>query len=598
MDLRFGETRFKVLKTILICLFAVIVLRLWDLQVIKGDYMRKLSEQNRVRIQRVYAPRGMILDRKGRVLAETRPSFNLYIIPEDIVDFDQTVGGLSKLIGIEREEIVSRLSAARGMPSSFPVKIKSDLSMDEVAKIEVNKFRIPGVIIQVEPKRYYPYGDMFAHVIGYVGEVSQEELNKEKGYFPGCLIGKYGLEKEYEDYLRGVDGERRVEVDARGREVRVLETREPEPGNNLHLNLDLDVQKAIYEAIGQRAGASVVMDARSGAVLALVSKPGFDPNILVSGVSKDYWAKLVSDPRHPLQNRAIQGRYPPGSTFKLVVALSALHSGIANEKTNFLCRGGLSFGGRIFGCWRDRGHGLVDLHRAIVESCNVFFYNLGLKVGVDRIYEMASKLGLTEITGIDLPGEKKGFVPSSHWKLKVSGQKWYEGETLSVAIGQGQVWLTPIGLASLAQTIGNGGVFFRPRIVNRIVSPDGKVIREFKPELSRQIKLDNGAFEVVKRAMWGVVNEPSGTAHGSKTNLVEICGKTGTAQTTSLQRASKGDHAWFVAFAPYRSPELALSIIVEYGGKGSRAAATIAKLVAEEYFGREKALKEARVIDR
>lgn len=598
MDLRFGERRFKILKVLLFGFFAVILLRLWDLQILKGDQMRKLSEQNRIRIQRVYAPRGLILDRHGRILAETRPSFNLYIIPEDIVDFDQTVDGLSRLIGIEREEIVSKLSSAKGMPSSFPVKIKSDLSMDEVAKVEVNRFRLPGVSIQVEPKRYYPYGEVLAHLIGYVGEVSPEELSREKGYFPGSLIGKYGLEKEYESYLRGVDGERKVEVDAHGREVRVLETKDPIPGNNLHLNIDLDIQMAIFSQLAGRAGASVVMEAKSGEVLALVSKPSFDPNILVSGVSKEYWRRLLSDPRHPLQNRAIQGRYPPGSTFKLVVALAGIDSNLANERTNFMCKGGFRFGNRVFGCWKEKGHGSVCMKRAIVESCNVFFYNLGLKLGVDRIHEMASKLGLTEVTGIDLPGEKRGFVPSSGWKMKVFGEKWYEGETVSVAIGQGQVWLTPIGLASLASTIGNEGVCFKPRIVSKIVSPEGKVVKEFKPEISRQIKLNNGAFEIVKRAMWGVVNEPSGTAHGSKTDLVEICGKTGTAQTTSLQRASKGDHAWFVAFAPYNSPELALSIIVEYGGKGSRAAATIAKVVAEEYFGRQKTLKEARLVDR
>jgi penicillin-binding protein 2 len=592
------EEKYRYFKRLLIFFLAVMVIRLWHLQVIRGDELRRLSEQNRIRIQKVYAPRGMIFDKKGRILADTRPSFNLYIIREDMRDFDETVDGLAKILNIEREEIVEKLSLSRDMPPSFPVKIKSDLTMDEVAKVEAHKVYVPGVVIQVEPKRYYPYGETFAHMIGYVSEISSEELKTHKGYSPGDYIGKYGLERIYEDYLRGKDGERRVEVDATGREIRVLEVNEPVPGNNLYLNVDLDVQLAIDKVLEKRRGGAVVLDVKGGGVIALVSRPGFDPNRLVSGIKKEEWAQLMTDKNYPLQNRVIQGRYPPASTFKLAVALGALEFGVIDEKTSFFCSGGLYFGNRFFRCWRERGHGVVSIHKGIVESCDVFFYNVGLKLGIDRIHEIAQTLGLTDLTGIDLPNEKRGFVPSSEWKLRTFGQKWYEGETISVSIGQGAVWLTPIGMASLASIIANEGIMYKPQLVNRIVSPDGKLIKTFVPEVKRKVNISKRSFEILKKAMWGVVNEPNGTAFASKTQIAEMCGKTGTAQTTSSSKGSKGDHAWFVAFAPFSDPKIAMSVIVEYGGHGATSAAPIAKIITEEYFKDLKSVKEARAFDR
>ncbi|MCX7856974.1 MAG: penicillin-binding protein 2 [Deltaproteobacteria bacterium] len=598
MGLEIREKKYKFCKWILVVALSIMTIRLWHLQIIKGEEMRKLSEQNRIRIQKLYAPRGTIYDKKGRILAETRPSFNLYIVPEDIKDFNQTVDGIARLLNIEREEIVEKLSFSKELPPSFPVKIKSDLTIDEVAKVEAQRVYLPGVLVQVEPKRYYPHGEIFSHLIGYVSEISNEELKMHKGYSPGDYIGKYGLEKFYEDYLRGRDGERRVEVDAMGREIRVLETKEPIPGNNLYLNVDLDVQMAIYKVLEKKSGGAVVLDTTSGGVIALVSRPGFDPNRLVSGVKKEEWVKLVSDRNHPLQNRVIQGRYPPGSTFKLLVAIAALEDGTIDEKTSFLCRGGLFFGNRLFRCWKEKGHGNVSVHKGIVESCDVFFYNVGLKIGVDRIHEMAKILGVMEMSGVDLPGEKKGFVPCSEWKIKTQGQKWYEGETLSVSIGQGAVWLTPMGMATLASLIANEGILYKPQIVNRIVSPEGNVIKTFKPEIRKEVHISSKTIEIIKKAMWGVVNEPTGTAFGSRTSIAEMSGKTGTAQTASSQKASRGDHAWFVAFAPFSNPEIAISVIVEYGGHGAQAAAPVAKIITEEYFKESKPLKEARVLVR
>jgi penicillin-binding protein 2 len=592
-----NEGKFRWCKRIILLALIVLCMRLFDLQILKGDDMRRLSEQNRVRVKKILAPRGMVYDRTGKVVADTRPSFNLYVIREDIRDFNQTVDGLAKLLGMDREEVITKLKDARDYPSSFPVKVESDLNMDQVAKVEANKFYLPGVIIQIEPKRNYPYGIMLAHALGYVSEVSGEELKTKeyKEYAPGDYVGKFGLEKQYEQYLRGIDGEQRVEVDATGREVRVLDTREPIAGNSVHLNIDLELQIATEKAFEGKKGGCVVSDPKTGGVLVLVSRPAFDPNKLSSGVTKDYWAQISTDKAHPLQNRATQGRFPPGSTFKMVPAMAALNKSVINERTSFSCSGGFVFGNRTFKCWKKGGHGSVAVHRGIVESCDVFFYNVGLKVGVDAIHDMAKTVGLTKLTGIDLPGEKAGVVPSTEWKRKTLGEKWYEGETVSVAIGQGAVWLTPVQLMQLAAFMANEGVTFKPQLVNKIVSPQGKAVKVFEPVMSANSNISKQAITLVRDAMKGVVNEPGGTAYASRLQNVNMSGKTGTAQSTSAG-LGKGDHAWFVAFAPHENPTLAMAVLVEYGGHGASTSAPIAKIVTQSYLNREhKEVKSAKL---
>ncbi len=591
-----NDGKYRWCKRIILLTLIVLCMRLFDLQILKGDEMRKLSEQNRVRVKKILAPRGMVYDRKGKVVADTRPAFNLYLIREDIRDFNQTVDGLARLLDLDREDIIARLKEARDYPSSFPVKIESDLNKDQVAKIEANKFYLPGVIIQIEPKRNYPYGIMLAHVLGYVSEINSEELKAKESrqYAPGDYVGKFGLEKAYEQYLRGIDGEQRVEVDATGREVRVLDTVEPVAGNSLHLNIDMDLQMAVEKAFEGKKGGCIVTDPRNGGVLVLVSRPAFDPNQLSSGATKEYWAKVATDKTHPLQNRVTQGRFPPGSTFKPVLALKALEKGIINENSSFSCHGGFSYGNRVFKCWRKEGHGSIAVHRGLVESCDVFFYNLGLKLGIDNIHEMAETIGLTKVTGIDLPGEKAGVVPSTAWKLKTYGEKWYEGETVSVSIGQGAVWLTPMQLQQLSSFIANEGVTFKPRIVDKIVSPQGKVLKVFEPALLTNAKLSKQAIAIVKDGMKGVVNEPRGTAYASRSATVSISGKTGTAQSASLG-TGKGDHAWFVAFAPSENPVLSMAILIEFGGHGASMSAPIAKIVTESYFKEQKEIKSAQL---
>jgi len=565
----------------------------------KGNEMRKLSEQNRIRVKKVIAPRGIIYDKKGKILADTRPSFNMYITPEDIKDFNQTVDGLAKLINLDREEILDKLKSSSGFPQSFPVKIKSDITMEEVAKVEVNRVYLPGVSIQIEPKRNYPYGKMMAHMLGYVSEISDEEIKTKefKSYSPGDFIGRYGLERAYESYLRGIDGEKRVEVDAMGREVRTLDIKDSIPGNSLYLNVDLEIQTTVEKAYEGKKGGCIAVEPKTGAVTALVSRPAFDPNKFAGGISKEDWKAIITDKSHPLQNRVTQGRYPPGSTFKILTALKALNSGIINERTSFSCRGGFPFGNRVFKCWKKGGHGAVSVHRGIVESCDVFFYNVGLKLGIDRIHEIAEEIGLGRATGIDLPSEKNGLVHSSEWKKKTYGQPWYEGETLSVSIGQGAVWLTPVQLLQLSVFVANEGVTFKPQIVNRIVSPEGKIIKTFEPVMKTNVKIKKDVIKIIKDGMRGVVNEPSGTAYGSRIQTINMSGKTGTAQSVGEKGKNLGDHAWFIAYAPAEEPAVAISVLAEYGGHGSSAAAPIAKLIAENLLAPKIETKEARVYE-
>lgn len=590
------SSKYKWCTLVLVITMTVLLIRLWDLQIMRGAEMRKLSEQNRIRVKKIVAPRGIIYDRMGKVLADTRPSFNIYLTPEDIRDFSQTVDGLAKLLTCDREEIIEKMKAASGMPPSFPIKIKSDIPMDEVARVEAHRVYIPGISIQIEPKRNYPYAASFAHVIGYVSEVSDEELKnkkKYKDYSPGDYIGKYGLERAYENDLRGVDGEKRVEVDAIGREVRTLEVIDPIPGNSLHLNLDLDLQLSADKALETRRGAAVALNPKTGGVLVLASRPGFDPNLFASGISKKDWQKIALDKLHPLQNRAIQGGYPPGSTFKILLALRALDLGIINERTTFSCGGGFAYGNRVFKCWKKGGHGSVSVHRAIVESCDVFFYNVGLRLGVDRIHDFGNTLGLGRITGIDLPNEQKGLLPSTEWKKRRYNQPWYEGETVSVAIGQGAVWLTPIQLAMLSSFVAGDGKNYKPQIVNRIVSTEGKVIKTFEPIVNADVKLKPGVLTLVKDGMRGVVNEPGGTAGASKVQNVLMSGKTGTAQAGS-DKVKLGDHAWFIAYAPSDDASVAMAILVEHGLHGSSAAAPIAKDITETLFKVKTVIKEAK----
>jgi penicillin-binding protein 2 len=435
---------------------------------------------------------------------------------------------------------------------------------------------------------------MAAHLLGYVGEISQQELGARQGYRMGDLIGKGGAERYWENYLRGIDGGQQVEVDAVGRKLRVLSEVEETPGNTLVLTVDRDLQLAAERALEDREGAIVALDTRTGDVLAMVSRPAFDPNIFARGIRAAEWRGLLENRKRPLNSKAVQGTYPPGSTFKMVMAAAALEEGVINPFTTIFCGGGIFFGNRTFRCWRQGGHGNMNVHEALVRSCDVFFYQVGQRLGVDAIAEYAHRFGLGAPTGITLEHESGGIIPSSAWKRQRFGEPWYAGETLSVAIGQGYVTVTPLQMANVMAAIANGGTTYRPQFVKRIESPDGAVVLEQAPVVEHELNFKKSTLLQIRQALSDVVNTSRGTGTKARLATVEVGGKTGTSQVGKLgaERTKQGgmarerkDHAWFVAFAPVGNPEIAVAVLAEHAGEhGGTAAAPIARSVLAHYF--------------
>ncbi|MBI3077893.1 MAG: penicillin-binding protein 2 [Deltaproteobacteria bacterium] len=568
--------------------------RLWYLQIVKGDHCRYLSENNRVRVRPLTAPRGMIFDRHERILVDNRPSFDLSVIPEDLKDPEETLQRLAEILELDAEELRAALEAAQDSPRFLPVKLRRDLSEEELAKVEAEKLFLPGVIIEVEPRRAYVHGDLSAQVFGYTGEIDRAQLKADQTstYRMGSAIGKFGLEQQWESALRGEDGGRQVEVSATGREISVLRDVEPVPGHNLYLTLDLDLQKVAEEALGDNHGAVVALDPRTGEVLVMASRPAYDPNVFARGITREEWRELVEDAYHPLENRAIQSQYPPGSTFKIAVAAAAMEEGLGTRDTRVNCTGGLWFGNRYFRDWKKEGHGVVNFRSAIVQSCDVFFYTLGSRVGIDRIAQYAAALGLGRPTGIGLSNEKPGLIPSSSWKQRRFRQPWFPGETLSVSIGQGAALVTPIQLANMAAAVANGGILYVPQLVRRVQSVEGDLIEETRPAIGARVPISEETLRFLRDAMVGVVNDPQGTAKRARVDGVLVGGKTGTAQVVGMKdrETSKTlpfelrDHAWFMAFAPEDGAEIAVAALVEHVGGGGANAAPVAQKVLEAYF--------------
>jgi penicillin-binding protein 2 len=577
--------------------FALIFVRLWHLQIIKGEDFRSLSENNRIRIQDIPAPRGILYDREGLPLVDSFPAFDVSLYRQDLRRPEALIRPLSQTLSLDQEKLQARLLAAKDLPPSQAFKIKTNISREELAQVETRRLDLPGVIVDVVIRRNYPYRSLGAHLIGHLGEISQEELEKElySNHKPGYLVGKYGIEQKYEVELMGESGGRQIEVNAMGRMMRVLGTVEPSPGNNLFLTLDLELQKTVEEALAGKNGAVVALDPRNGDILAMVSKPDFDPNLFARGINPENWKSIVGNPGRPLQNRATQGQYPPGSVFKIITALAALEEKAITPDTSFFCSGAYSFGNRDYHCWKKEGHGRADLRRAIVESCDVYFYQVGLRLGVDRIAKYASALGLGKPTGYPLGQEKSGLVPTSAWKLKRFRIPWQAGETLSVAIGQGFNLVTPLQIASSLSALFNGGRFFQPRIVQSVRSPDGEILQEIAPLALRNLYFTQEHVEFIREALWGVVNGPGGTGSRAKIPGFDVAGKTGTSQVIQ-KREGKGetnlpefqDHAWFACFAPARNPEITVVAFVEHGGGGGAVAAPVARKVMEDYFLRKK----------
>ena len=583
--------------------FFLIIIGLWYLQVIKGGEFRRLSENNRIRILENPADRGMLLDRKGRILAQNRPSFEVYLVPEDLKVNPEVSVQVGELLRMGEDEIKEKLQSIKRRPPFKPVKIKSDIDWHELALLETNRVHLPGLIVDVRPRRAYNYGSLASHLIGYLGEVDEDELkeSKDASYRMGSLIGKYGVEYRWEPDLRGVDGGRQIEVDALGREVKPLQSVEPFPGNNVILTIDFEVQKVAEEAFQDKNGALIAMDPKTGRILAMVSKPSFDPDLFARSISPEEWKSLVEDPYHPLQNKGIQGQYPPGSVFKIITAIAGLESGIITPDTQFTCTGVYPYGNRDFRCYKEGGHGTLSLHRAIVESCDIYFYQAGLKVGVDRIAQYANEFGLGRKTGIPLPHEKAGNVPSTSWKKRRFEVPWYSGETLSLSVGQGYLNVTPIQLLVLISAIASGGKLYLPQVVERVENIYGNILKEYPPMETGKANVSEKTLHIIQEALMGAVNEPHGTGWAAALKETEVAGKTGTAQVVKMaQDFKKGDmdrmplkfrdHAWFVAYAPFEDPQIAIVVLVEHGGFGGAAAAPIAKKVIEKYLRLEPSI--------
>jgi penicillin-binding protein 2 len=579
--------------------FVLLFLRLWHLQIIRGDEFRTLSENNRIRIQDIPAPRGILFDRGGTPLVESFPAFDVSVYRQDLRAPETMVRPLSRALALDPEKLQTRFTAARDLPPTRSFKIKTDISREELALLETRRLDFPGVAVDVVIRRNYLHRSLAAHLIGYLGEIGPEELEKAayRDHKTGYFVGKYGIEQRFEEELMGDSGGRQIEVNALGRMVRVLGTVEPVPGNNLVLTLDLDLQKAAEEALEGKNGAIVALDPRNGDILAMVSKPDFDPNLFARGISPENWGSILGNPARPMQNRATQGQYPPGSVYKIVTALAALEEKVAVPDTVFSCAGSLPFGNRDYRCWKKEGHGRVDMRRALVESCDVYFYQLGIRLGVDRIAKYARLLGFGKPTGYPLGQEKAGLVPTSAWKLRRFGIPWQAGETLSVAIGQGFNLATPLQVAHSFSALFNGGKFFQPRIVQSVIGPEGETIRGFSPTAAGGLTLNPKHVEFLREALWDAVHSPGGTGARAKVDGFEVAGKTGTSQVIQ-KREGRGeptlpefqDHAWFACFAPANNPEITVVAFVEHGGGGGAVAAPAARRVLASYFDRKRTL--------
>ncbi|MBW2630307.1 MAG: penicillin-binding protein 2 [Deltaproteobacteria bacterium] len=580
--------------------FFLLIARLWYLQVVRGDDLRKRSENNRVRIQEIKPLRGLIMDTHGNILVDNQSSFDISIIPEAAKDTEAVMNKLTNLCDLGEDAISCKKTSLKSGRPFVPVRICKNIDRDKLAVVETNSMDLPGVVVDVVPVREYIYGEMMAHILGYVGNISSSELGRDiySGYRSNDIVGKYGIEKSLDRYLKGKSGGEQVEVDVAGRRLNVLGGIKPVSGYNVVLNIDADLQKICRNVFQEKAGTAIVMDPRTGFVMAMVNMPSFDPNLFSRGISGDRWKKLTADPLCPLQNRAVSGQYPPGSTYKMVVAAAALEEGLITENTEVFCNGTYRMGDRTFRCWKKRGHGMANLHRAIVESCDVYFYHLGEMLGVDKLAEYAGKFGFGYKTGISLPGEKKGLVPTKEWKLRRYREPWQKGETTSLSIGQGFTLVTPLQLLRAYCAIANGGILYKPRLIKRIETTDGQIVEEFPPEKERIVPVSKKNIDILRYALWGVVNEPHGTGWALKRKERDVCGKTGTAQVISMREDTDADvddiqyqfrdHALFVCFAPYKDPAIAILVIVEHGGHGGSVAAPIARRIVDGYFNLER----------
>jgi len=586
------QSRLVFLKVGLLMILVLLGLRLWQLQIRDGAYYQDLARDNRTRSIVLEPARGLLYDRNGELLANNIPSFQLYVSLEDVQDRDALMAQLPHYVDLNMDTLAEKLSLKyrRGR-----VKIKSGLSLKEAALIESHRIELPGVAIQPEYQRHYPLGNSASHVIGYVGEISEAQLKNPEfvDLQAGRVIGQHGVERTLDAHLLGETGQKVIEVDAFGYPKRSLSIQPPVAGDDLYLTLDIRLQRLAEDLLGEESGAIVALDPWNGDVLALASRPGFNPNDLSGGISPQAWQQLLQDARHPLTNRAIQGQYPPGSTFKIVMAAALLETKTMTAEESVTCNGTFPFGRRVFRDWKRGGHGAVNLNKALAESCDVYFYKVGNQMGIDPIASYSRQFGLGEKTGIALPSERAGLVPSSEWKQKNRGERWYPGETISISIGQGFLSVTPIQMAKAVSIVATNGHVAQPRLLKGIRLRRTGNLKEEPAPPTHQLTISANTFSHIKEGLAAVVTR--GTAKLAQSSIVSIAGKTGTAQViarkddddkTEIAKKHR-DHAWFVAFAPVEQPKIAVAVIVEHMGHGGSAAAPLAKALIEAYINFE-----------
>ncbi len=574
-------TRAGLLHAVIVILLSGFLGVFWYLQVVKGDEFALLAENNRLRRIALPPTRGVVLDRRGEVLASTRPALNLVLVREGLTDAEGQLRRLESLLGIPYDGLNRRLQAMRRRPTFEPLVIKEDVHLADIAKVEARREWFPSVQVEQTALRDYPDGPAVAHAVGYVGEVNESQLAKiaDGSIQQGDIVGKTGVEREYDEILRGRRGWKLQTVNSLGRPLGESQKgREPEDGHPLRLTIDKRLQRKLVESLADEVGSGIFMDPKTGEILALASTPGYDPNVFTAPVSRTTWTALINDTRHPLNDRAISSFYAPGSTFKVLMSIVGLETGAITPQTTVFCSGSVTIYNRQFMCWKKGGHGTVNVHEALVHSCNVFYYLLGKKVGIDAISKYSKMFGVGELSGIDIPGESRGNPPSAEWKQRIHKEKWYPGDTISVSIGQGLLAVTPVQMATMISAVANGGTLVRPHLA-----------RDAKLEFAK-LPVSGATLALIRDALAGVVE--GGTATKARLGPIQVAGKTGTAQVfkksvgvdADKQPKSERDHAWFIGYAPAENPEIAFAIVIEHGGHGGTTAAPVARNVLEVFF--------------
>ncbi|MFO7760775.1 MAG: penicillin-binding protein 2 [Desulfobia sp.] len=595
-ELALLKKRIEIATAFIIVMAAMLLIRLCYLQVLQYEEYSQRAQNNLIRVREITPPRGRIMDRHGRIIVSNRPCFNVLWYKEDANNPDLVIKRLSLILDLSITKILEKVRKASNQPNYVPVLLAEDIGRATLIYIENHRFSLPGVVVKTVPRRHYLYGNFASHLIGYLGQINYKELRERQDnyYKGGDLIGKRGIEKVFDDQLRGGKGKLYLEVDSRGFVQRQLKTRKALPGNDIKLTIDLELQKEAEKALQEKAGALCAMEVNTGKVLVLASSPPMDILKFNNGINSEIWQKHVENPLHPLMNKNIQGQYPPASIYKIITAAAGLSEGIITPETIMYCNGSMELHGRDYHCWKKRGHGAIRLKRALSESCDVYFYKTGHKLGVEKLSIYAREMGLGEKTGIELPNEKSGLVPTPEWKKRAKNKKWQKGETLSTAIGQSFNLTTPLQICRMTAALTNGGILYQPSLIKEIQKLNSNKIEKFPPKVERRISVSPETLELIKQGLVAAVNDKHGTGGQARLEHIAVGGKTGTAQLIRLDRfkgASEQeipyryrDHAWFTCFAPAEDPEIAVTVIIEHGSHGGSSAAPVARKLLKKYF--------------